>query len=105
MIIGTAGHIDHGKTPQHMLPVVDWLSDVPKTGDENDLVEVQFKNTRKGYYHNNNNLPLEKGMVVIVEANPGCDMGEVTLMGSITTTPNRNITIINTIDYKFLTYI
>ena len=69
--------------PQHMLPVVDWLSDVPKTGDENDLVEVQFKNTRKGYYHNSNNLPLEKGMVVIVEANPGCDMGEVTLMGHL----------------------
>jgi cell fate regulator YaaT (PSP1 superfamily) len=69
--------------PKHMLPVVDWLSDVPHTGDETDLVEVQFKNTRKGYYHNSNHLPLEKGMVVMVEANPGCDMGEVTLVGQL----------------------
>ena len=69
--------------PKHMLPVVDWLSDIPHTGDETDLVEVQFKNTRKGYYHNSNHLPLEKGMVVMVEANPGCDMGEVTLVGRL----------------------
>ena len=72
--------------PKHMLPVVDWLSDIPHTGDETDLVEVQFKNTRKGYYHNSAQLPLEKGMVVIVEANPGCDMGEVTLVGRLVAT-------------------
>lgn len=69
--------------PKHMLPVVDWLSDVPKTGEEGDLVEVQFKNTRKGYYHNNLNLTLEKGMSVMVEANPGIDLGEVTLTGEL----------------------
>jgi cell fate regulator YaaT (PSP1 superfamily) len=69
--------------PKHMLPVVDWMSDVPQTGDETDLVEVQFKNTRKGYYHNSENLPLEKGTIVMVEANPGCDMGEVTLVGRL----------------------
>lgn len=68
---------------KHMLPVVDWMSDIPHTGDEGDLVEVQFKNTRKGYYRNSEHLPLEKGMVVMVEANPGCDMGEVTLMGRL----------------------
>lgn len=69
--------------PKHMLPVVDWLSDVPKTGAEGDLVEVQFKNTRKGYYHNSANLPLEKGLSVVVEANPGTDLGEVTLTGQL----------------------
>ena len=69
--------------PKHMLPVVDWLSDVPTVGDEGDLVEVQFKNTRKGYFHNSAKLPREKGMVVMVEANPGCDMGEVTLIGKL----------------------
>ena len=69
--------------PKHMLPVVDWMSDVPQTGDETDLIEVQFKNTRKGYYHNSEHLPLEKGTIVIVEANPGCDMGEVTLVGRL----------------------
>ena len=68
---------------KHMLPVVDWLSDVPQVGDEGDLVEVQFKNTRKGYYHNINNLPLEKGVKVVVEANPGTDLGEVTLTGKL----------------------
>ena len=69
--------------PKHMLPVVDWMSDVPMTGDEGDLVEVQFKNTRKGYYHNINNLPLEKGVKVVVEANPGTDLGEVVLTGRL----------------------
>lgn len=69
--------------PRHMLPVVDWLSDVPHTGEEGDLVEVQFKNTRKGYYHNSNNLSLEKGVKVVVEANPGTDLGEVVLTGRL----------------------
>lgn len=69
--------------PKHMLPVVDWLSDIPATGSETDLVEVQFKNTRKGYYHNSAHLPLEKGMTVVVEANPGTDLGEVTLVGEL----------------------
>ena len=71
------------RNSHHMLPVVDWMSDVPATGEEIDLVEVQFKNTRKGYFHNSNSLPLEKGVVVIVEANPGYDMGEVTLVGRL----------------------
>ena len=69
--------------PKHMLPVVDWLSDVPHTGEEGDLVEVQLKNTRKGYYHNSNNLPLEKGVKVVLEANPGTDLGEVVLIGRL----------------------
>ena len=69
--------------PKHMLPVVDWMSDIPQTGDEGDLVEVQFKNTRKGYYHNNLGLPLEKGVKVVVEANPGVDLGEVVLTGRL----------------------
>ena len=71
------------QNPTHMLPVVDWLSDIPAIGSGTDLVEVQFKNTRKGYYHNSEHLPLEKGMRVIVEANPGTDLGEVTLVGEL----------------------
>lgn len=67
----------------HMLPVTDWLCDLPENIIESDLVEVQFKNTRKGYYHNANHLPLEKGSLVIVEANPGYDLGEVVLTGSL----------------------
>ncbi len=67
----------------HMLPVTDWLADLPDNVAENDLVEIQFKNTRKGYYHNVNHLPLEKGVSVIVEANPGYDLGEVVLTGRL----------------------
>jgi cell fate regulator YaaT (PSP1 superfamily) len=68
---------------RHMLPVVDWLSDIPATREETDLVEVQFKNTRKGYFSNPEHLTLEKGMIVMVEANPGVDMGEVSLVGEL----------------------
>jgi cell fate regulator YaaT (PSP1 superfamily) len=46
-------------------------------------VEVQFKHTRKGYFHNVNNLPLKKGDTVAVEANPGHDIGVVTLTGQL----------------------
>jgi cell fate regulator YaaT (PSP1 superfamily) len=62
---------------------MDWMSDIPSDGNETDLVEVQFKNTRKGYYHNSSKLALEKGSMVIVEANPGYDLGEVTLTGRL----------------------
>lgn len=67
----------------HMLPVIDWLSDLPENINDTDLVEVQFKNTRKVYFHNSLHLPLEKGMKVITEANPGYDLGEVTLTGKL----------------------
>ena len=67
----------------HMLPVTDWLADLPSDGNGSDLVEVQFKNTRKGYYRNTASLPLEKGTMVAVEAAPGHDIGEVTLTGQL----------------------
>lgn len=66
-----------------MLPVTDWLSDLPENVSEGDLVEVQFKNTRKGYYHNVDHLPLKKGDKVAVDASPGHDIGEVTLVGML----------------------
>lgn len=65
------------------LHVYDWLCDVPGNLQETDFVEVQFKNTRKGYYLNSNHLPIEKGDVVAVEASPGHDVGTVTLTGSL----------------------
>lgn len=63
------------------LMVYDWLGDVPENVGECDYVEVQFKNTRKGYYLNDQNLDLHKGDMVAVEGNPGHDIGEVTLTG------------------------
>ena len=61
----------------------DYLVDVPGNDTSTDLVEVQFKNTRKGYYHNVNQLDLKKGDIVAVEANPGHDIGVVTLTGQL----------------------
>ena len=65
------------------LNTYDWLYDVPGNTDRTDLVEVQFKNTRKGYYHNVNNIELKKGDIVAVEATPGHDIGVVTLTGEL----------------------
>ena len=65
------------------LNTYDWLADVPGNIDTTDLVEVQFKHTRKGYYHNVNKLDLKKGDIVTVEANPGHDIGVVTLTGRL----------------------
>ena len=65
------------------LNTYDWLADVPGNADSTDLVEVQFKHTRKGYYHNINRLPLKKGDIVAVEASPGHDIGVVTLTGRL----------------------
>ena len=65
------------------LNTYDWLADIPGNADEQDIVEVQFKNTRKGYFKNSNHLALEKGDIVAVEANPGHDIGTVTLTGRL----------------------
>ncbi len=65
------------------LNTYDWLADVPGNDEDTDLVEVQFKNTRKGYYHNVNKLELKKGDVVAVESSPGHDIGVVTLTGRL----------------------
>lgn len=65
------------------LNTYDWLADVPGNAESTDLVEVQFKNTRKGYYHNVNRLDLKKGDIVAVEASPGHDIGVVTLTGKL----------------------
>ena len=65
------------------LNTYDWLADIPGNGDEQEIVEVQFKNTRKGYFKNSNRLKLEKGDVVAVEASPGHDIGTVTLTGRL----------------------
>lgn len=67
------------------LNTYDYLADVPGNNESTDLVEVQFKNTRKGYYHNVNGLDLHKGDIVAVEASPGHDIGVVTLTGQLVT--------------------
>lgn len=63
------------------LDCTNWLGDIP--GNDFEIVEVQFKNTRKGFYRNSAHLPLEVGDMVAVEANPGHDIGRVSMMGSL----------------------
>lgn len=65
------------------LNTFDWLADIPENSEDCDMVEVQFKNTRKGYYRNSNKIKLEKGDIVAVEATPGHDIGTVTLTGRL----------------------
>ena len=60
----------------------DYLAGVPGA-DDCEYVEVQFKNTRKGFFINSNNIPLEKGDIVAVESNPGHDIGTVTMTGRL----------------------
>lgn len=65
------------------LHVYDWLHDFPEFQKATKMVEVQFKNTRKGYYINSNDLELRLGDLVAVEALPGHDIGTVTLTGKL----------------------
>lgn len=65
------------------LHVYDWLHDFPEFQQATKMVEVQFKNTRKGYYINSNNLELQLGDLVAVESLPGHDIGTVTLTGKL----------------------
>ena len=75
--------VNNKRYGRNKLETFDWLVDVPAVGSKQcNLVEVQFKNTRKGYYLNSLNLDLSKGDIVAVESAPGHDIGEVTLLAS-----------------------
>ncbi len=67
----------------HKLEVFDWMADLPNPLADNQIFEIQFKNTRKGYYWNNTGLALKAGDIVAVEASPGHDIGIVTLSGEL----------------------
>ena len=71
------------KEPRGKLHSFNWLDDIPGGYADSDMVEVQFKNTRKGYYKNSINLDLKIGDLVAVEASPGHDIGGVTMVGAL----------------------
>ncbi len=73
---------DH-RCPRGKLHCCNWLEDIPGGVTDFDIVEVQFKNTRKGFYRNSTNLDLAPGDLVAVEATPGHDIGTVTLTGKL----------------------
>ena len=59
-----------------------WLDAYPANLPD-DVVEVRFKNTRRGFYRNEGHLPLQCGDIVAVEASPGHDIGVVSLTGDL----------------------
>ncbi|WP_291100588.1 MULTISPECIES: regulatory iron-sulfur-containing complex subunit RicT [unclassified Empedobacter] len=67
------------------LSVFDWLSNMqlPNGQEKFNFVEVRFKNDRKFYYKNENNISLNIGDVIAVEGTPGHDIGVVTLTGEL----------------------
>lgn len=68
----------------YKLSVFDWLSNVQNPASNRcDFVEVRFKNDRKLFYKNVNNIPLHIGSVVTVESSPGHDVGVVSLTGEL----------------------
>lgn len=85
----------HTKHPRPAVPVIDhrllagklnvynWLDDLPATDCVTEVVEVRFKNTRKGFFSNPSRLPLKEGDIVAVEAALGHDIGVVSLAGEL----------------------
>ena len=69
--------------PRSKLHSYNWLADVPGGYNDFEIVEVTFKNTRKGFYKNSSHIPLQIGDMVAVEANPGHDIGRVSMVGKL----------------------
>lgn len=67
------------------LTVFDWLSNMslPQGVEPFSFVEVRFKNGRKHFFKNTENLSLSMGDVVATEAAPGHDIGIVSLTGEL----------------------
>ena len=67
------------------LTVFDWLSnmELPSGSKAFNVVEVRFKNSRKEFFKNTEELSLSIGDVVATEASPGHDVGMVTLTGEL----------------------
>ena len=78
---GTGGSCGSGSK----LAVFDWLSNMTlPTGEAPfNIYEVRFKNGRKHFYRNTENLTLSMGDVVAVESSPGHDIGTVSLGGEL----------------------
>ncbi len=67
------------------LEVYDWLANMklPAGREPYDILEVRFKNSRKGFYRNAKGLSLQVGDAVVVEGSPGKDVGVVSVAGEL----------------------
>ena len=68
--------------PRGTLSPTNWLEGISDSND-NEVVEVSFKNTRVGFYRNLSRLTLKIGDIVAVEGNPGHDIGRVSMVGRL----------------------
>ena len=82
------------------LNAYDWLADLPDNAVAEEMVEVQFKPPRKGYYLNSNHLDLHKGDIVAVEANPGHDIGTVTMTGRLVPLQMKKANLKPNVEFK-----
>ena len=67
------------------LTVFDWLSNMslPNGAKPFAFVEVRFKNSRKEFFNNAENLSLSIGDILATQATSGHDVGMVTLTGEL----------------------
>ncbi len=80
---GTGGGCTSCASSSQKMSVFNWLSKVDQDYQKNDIVEIRFKNGRKGFFKNVNNIHLYESDIVSVEGNPGYDIGTVSMIGSI----------------------
>ena len=76
----------------------NWLKNLPESVNDNEIIEVRFKNTRKGFFRNVNNLRLEIGDVVAVEASPGHDIGRVSMTGRLVLEQLKELKVLPSMD-------
>lgn len=86
------------KSGNNKLDAYNWLKDLPEVPETNDIVEIRFKNTRKGFFRNVNDLKLEIGDVVAVEASPGHDIGRVAMVGHLVNEQLKRLKTLPTTD-------
>ena len=67
-----------------------WMAEYPDH-EQCDIFEVRFKNTRRSFYQNVNNLDLQIGDIVAVEASPGHDIGIISLTGDMVAKQMRRV--------------
>ena len=67
------------------LSVFDWLSNIQEPANEKSFngVEVRFKGSRKEFYNNSKEIPLQVGDVVAVQCKSGHDIGIVSIVGAL----------------------
>ncbi|MDQ1296837.1 MAG: hypothetical protein QG576_614 [Bacteroidota bacterium] len=86
------------KPGYNKLDSFNWLQDLPVSMNENEIVEIRFKNTRKGFFRNINNLSLGIGDVVAVEASPGHDIGRVSMTGRLVREQIKELKVAPSVD-------